>query len=102
MVVIKDFEMPKSCKECKDKRIDHITFELCLRTGRNVVDCKNHRHCDCPLVEIEERKKGKWVDIHDKEEWYGDQYRCSLCGKVTIDNGLYCPNCGADMREVKE
>ena len=50
---------------------------------------------------VVERKKGKWVDIHDRDEWYGDQYRCSLCGKVTIDNGLYCPNCGAEM-ENKE
>lgn len=46
---------------------------------------------------VVERKKGKWVNIHDKEEWYGDQFRCSLCGKVTIDNGLYCPHCGAEM-----
>ena len=50
---------------------------------------------------VVERKKGKWVDIHDREEWYGDQYRCSLCGKVTIDNGLYCPHCGAEM-EIEE
>lgn len=58
--------------------------------------------CDCirdlpPVTPT--RKKGEWVDIHDREEWYGDQYRCSLCGEVTIDNGLYCPNCGAKMED---
>ena len=97
MVAIKDMEMPRSCKECKDKRIDHITFELCLRTGRNVVDCKDYRHCDCPLVEIEERKVGEWENTNDPEEWFGDQFKCSVCGAITLGNGLYCPHCGAEM-----
>lgn len=48
--------------------------------------------------EIQERKAGKWEDIHDREEWYGDQFKCSLCGYITLDNGSYCPNCGAEMR----
>ena len=99
MVAIKDMEMPRSCKECKDKRIDHITFELCLRTGRNVVDCRDYRHCDCPLVEIEERKHGKW----EQDKLFGEcAYVCSFCHTIwtssEIQNMHYCPTCGAIMR----
>lgn len=52
---------------------------------------------------IEERKKGKWIDMGDFEQ-------CSVClgtrlkevqtvyGKAIWIKTDYCPNCGADMR----
>ena len=52
---------------------------------------------------IEERKKGKWIDMGDFEQ-------CSVClgtrlkevqtvyGKAIWLKTDYCPNCGADMR----
>lgn len=62
---------------------------------------------------IEERKKGKWIPHPNKElrEWDV----CTACGTgckrreygtnpdgteyITEFSYLYCPNCGADMRE---
>lgn len=56
---------------------------------------------DAPIVE--ERKKGKWIDMADFEQ-------CSCCqgthlkefqsyyGKTTWIKTPFCPNCGADMR----
>ena len=52
---------------------------------------------------IEERKKGKWIDMGDFEQ-------CSVClgtrlkeiqtfyGKAIWIKTDFCPNCGADMR----
>lgn len=59
-----------------------------------------------------DREKGKWIpykyrsllcDIPGEGTWVHD-YRCSKCGfihTVTDDIGghLFCPHCGADMRE---
>lgn len=62
-----------------------------------------------PFVK-QEPKIGHWIDTDewretvDGFEQWGYFRKCSKCGYVfkflEIDN--YCPNCGADMREVKE
>ena len=56
------------------------------------------------LPTIEERKKGKWIDMGDFEQ-------CSVClgtrlkevqtfyGKAIWIKTDFCPNCGADMRK---
>ena len=56
---------------------------------------------DCLLKEAEP-KHGRWI-----EDFV--EYECSVCGGRISDSTLadnskpnYCPNCGADMREVEE
>ena len=44
------------------------------------------------------RTTGEWIDTDEKDEWYGESYRCSLCGHAEIGGGNYCPNCGAKMQ----
>ena len=46
-----------------------------------------------------ERKRGKWIDDGDPFMW-----ECGCCGYRVkrYNNTRYCPNCGADMREVSE
>ena len=45
------------------------------------------------------QKKGNWIRVGTIENtWLVS--KCSECGGQTIDNGIYCPNCGADMRET--
>lgn len=52
---------------------------------------------DFPAADVVEVKRGRW-----KGEGMGD-YSCSLCTKVVSGNTYnFCPNCGADMREVQE
>ena len=42
-----------------------------------------------------ERQIGKWT-YDSKDEYYGDWYICSVCGRSSIRNN-YCPYCGAKM-----
>lgn len=58
---------------------------------------------DAPTIEAEQTKHGTWG-----ENIYGYR-KCSVCGRVTqVDECmreplyLYCPYCGADMREVEK
>lgn len=49
-----------------------------------------------------EPKRGKWIPHEDEDgEHYGD--KCSECGEwyvMPYGKTNFCPNCGADMREV--
>lgn len=58
----------------------------------------------------QEPRKGKWIS-----RWYvghdlhfhvcsecNEEFSCDMETGISIDNYRYCPNCGADMREVKE
>ena len=62
-----------------------------------------------------ERKRGEWIFYEDRapvwdiagEKTWARAYKCSECGfvhSVIEDFGQYafCPNCGADMREVED
>lgn len=52
MIAIKGMEMPTSCKKCMLNNIDSPWFGLCRTTGNNVIEYKDSRHPNCPLVEI--------------------------------------------------
>lgn len=110
MVAIKDFGMPSCCENCNmcnNRNLD--TFYCCITLNDVNIDEKAH---DCPLVEIEERKVGKWITKDGKEQgydiagiktWY-KQIMCNKCGfiKTALEGYAgqrnYCPNCGAEMR----
>lgn len=53
------------------------------------------------------RPKGKWIELNNHDWEYSKEYRCSECGKYRLEtlpkgwNWNFCPNCGADMREVE-
>ena len=41
-------------------------------------------------------RRGRWTRIgHIEHTWLVS--KCSICGKQTIDAGMYCTNCGARM-----
>ena len=44
-----------------------------------------------------ERKRGKW-----KMDLKRHVFVCSICGAWQVFNCNFCPNCGADMREVDD
>lgn len=110
MVGIKDMEMPSCCRQCEYTPKD---CSYCLRLHqpiqRNIFDTS--RHSNCPLVEIEERKVGKWI-FSEGTKGKDNVEKCSCCGshwKEAIiyrtdtkeylrTRLLYCPNCGAEMR----
>lgn len=53
-----------------------------------------------PTIDAEPVRHGHWTRIGHIETWV--VYKCSMCENQTIDNGHYCPNCGAKMDEVNE
>lgn len=104
MVAINNMKMPKSCYACREQA--HCYWAI----GNGWLEDK--RDDNCPLVEIEERKVGKWV-LNDNQ---GVQavgyltYHCSECnreisskyhGKMSLLKEYpYC-HCGAEMRGSK-
>lgn len=42
-------------------------------------------------------KKGEWIDTGDMEEYWSEEYQCSVCGAKDHWHN-FCPNCGAYMR----
>ena len=55
--------------------------------------------CNLPSV-TPQSKTGHWIDARFKDEWYGTMYICSKCNGEMMGTSDFCPNCGADMREV--
>jgi len=104
MVAIKDMEIPSGCYDCpfakNEKTNDYGSFCECgiLEDYETINLLEHSKHPNCPLVEIEERKHGKWE--HDK--LFGEcAYVCSFCHTIwtssEIQNMHYCPTCGAEM-----
>lgn len=55
MVAIKNFEMPKHCNQCKLCKLDlYDNYLYCYITNADVDDMMEHRHKDCPLMEVED------------------------------------------------
>jgi rubrerythrin len=68
----------------------------------NLVDESHREAFDTAIKALEqESKKGHWIMTSDYlTTAYGsvDYVKCSCCGEDSLEEGDYCPNCGADMR----
>ena len=59
----------------------------------NVLEAFN----EIPAADVVEAKHAYWVwDGYD----YGKPWTCSKCHYHSENETNYCPNCGADMREI--
>lgn len=64
---------------------------------------------DAPEADVRPVVRGKWVRGNEnRTSPIKDSYICSVCGEKTLSGFCgnpaktnFCPNCGADMREVK-
>ena len=45
----------------------------------------------------ERRPQGEWIDTGDMQEYWAEEYQCSICGAKDHRHN-YCPNCGAQMK----
>lgn len=107
MVGIKDFGMPSCCENCNISEFDYLSSQggahwCCAITENECEDYGNKRNLDCPLVEIEEHKHGKWI-LHE-ENSASSSYHCSVCNRFInvlwseeLSDFPYC-HCGAEMR----
>ena len=112
MLAIKDMKMPSYCFECffydefdgfckilSMSKWDEYTKEI----NYSDYDWKYEKRADiCPLVEIEERKVGKWINLSKAFDSSENPCQCSVCGHIlSFMNGypksVYCPNCGCRM-----
>lgn len=101
MVAIKDMAIPSCCGEC-DFCTDNWECILLRKRIINIVGA-NAKHSDCPLVDIEKRKVGKWIGergypICEKCgcNIYEKYISCSDYAEI-IEKMDFCPNCGAEM-----
>jgi hypothetical protein len=119
MVGIKDLKMPSCCMNCELTYHDEAMNRRCSKTKHVVEFNFNERADNCPLVEIEERKVGKWVykklgvrtfgivcsncnrtcyeeqNVGSLEEFKRDIERIMRERNVTLDK--YCCHCGTEM-----
>lgn len=115
-VIINNMAMPQNCNECRMMEIidrEDGTFRyICIAHLNEIVNLKE-RLDTCPLEEVQEPKRGKW--IKRKDAMGKDFYICSNCEtevlwrdvrgvllRVDMQNANFCPNCGADMMERSE
>ena len=61
-----------------------------------------------PSADVREIKRGRWsldniifTDSDGVSRSGMRGYKCSECGGFCIGESNFCPNCGADMRELK-
>ena len=52
---------------------------------------------DMAIEALRERPKGRWI----RYKYSHKLGECSLCGEIVAIRSNYCPNCGADMREIE-
>lgn len=71
----------------------------------NVV-CKSHREAfDMAIKSLEQepRKGMRWIGRFETHEWGKEEWcECPWCHMDSAEAYNFCPNCGADMREVEE
>ena len=93
MVAIKDVEMPKGCLDCDFFEGENTYCDGDVLIPYGFFDGReNKRHPNCPLVEIKERKVGKWNILAC------DLYMCSKCYAKFTHKFNFCPTCGAEMK----
>ena len=46
------------------------------------------------------RPTGEWIDTGDMEEYWAEEYQCSICGAKDHWHN-FCPNCGARMKDAE-
>lgn len=110
MVAIKDFEMPSCCAGCGFCVEDKYADMTCVLLGSEWEETdynEDHRDENCPLVDIEEHKAGKWIEVWEsqRDEFSGEydewrEHKCSICDfqEMDADRFNFCPNCGTKMR----
>lgn len=76
------------CAHCIESGLDG---KQCEEDCTDIVIIKNQR-----IADVRENVHGEWV------ETVSGAVKCSICGKLDIFEWNFCPNCGADMREVQD
>jgi hypothetical protein len=88
----------------------------CMRHGTDSLSKEYYRHLqfedgimmgfvrEQPTADVKSVVHGKWIPHYNEGDF--PRKECSNCHKwflaSKVDDSNYCPNCGANMREVEE
>jgi hypothetical protein len=100
-------------KIAKEMYLEVANMELDAKTISDCISCASSKCREVlesklkalPSVKTQEPKKGNWImtgDYFTGAYESIDYVKCSCCGEESLEEGNYCPNCGANMREVQE
>ena len=85
---------------------DYISREAAIKNVINQMRvskselCMRERLLNLEAADVRPVVRGKWVQ-GDMPTYGG--YKCSVCGANTVlYKANFCPNCGADMRELED
>ena len=87
-------------REAAMKSVTALNLERNLDSVYDEVSYRYHRAAEraistVPAADVRPVVRGKWITRH---EW--DWFVCSNCSYESNKATNFCPNCGADMREV--
>lgn len=72
----------------------------CDEPGEGCIECIVDEIDNFPAADVAPVRRGHWIKCGYA---CGEaEFKCSLCGEIEwrTNETDYCPNCGADMREV--
>lgn len=78
-----------------DFRIQTRLFERRIETAKRAVEAYAVKIAAIPIADVAPVVHGRWKKAGSIESWA--VFKCSACGAQTVDNGRYCPSCGARM-----
>lgn len=78
----------------------YVDFDKVITTYKTFGHLNLHNALEAfneiPAADVRPVVRGKWEDCTE----YNGEYRCSVCKEFEGHKRNFCPNCGADMREV--
>lgn len=80
----------------------YVDFDKVITTYKTFGHLNLHNALEAfneiPAADVRPVVRGTWVDETNK---WSNGFRCSQCGhKIFCGTTNFCPNCGADMREI--
>jgi len=81
--------MSRYIKADELKKVFSDGYEAFAKTLCEIVD-------EQPTADVVERKHGEWIYKPMKGQF------CSVCDVQSVWKYNYCPNCGAEMKEVED
>ncbi len=96
-ILIKDMEMPKTCRLCPLWKFIHVRDSIkdFCDPEKKIIDKPFERPSWCPLIEVSET--ADWIPYGYEQEIYCWWGKCSNCGEEIFPDD-YCPFCGAKLK----